>query len=143
METTEKKARIKLKKIIIKVSDVSQCVVKPPHIKVKVEMYCETCKRIHRFHYNEWKNGRAGAKTVQDIIDKYAWKYCNREDYMANNGFAIMQADAKGVNLVETFISFVKSLPNAKIITLNSGDRLFVVDVSSDGKFGCQPPTYK
>jgi len=80
-QTNSNREQKKLPRELITVHDFAECanIRKKEHTKTKVAIYCQTCERFHHLHFGEFKRGLSEAKCLQDIIDRYAWKYCYRE----------------------------------------------------------------
>ena len=108
----------KLPKELITIRDFSECanIRKKEHTKTKVAIYCQNCKKFHHLHFNEFKKGYADAKCLQDIINKYAWKYCFRGD----NLFIIEQKieETKEDKIARFLEEKIQKLPGEKIITI-------------------------
>lgn len=130
----------KIAKILIELNDFAEInnIKKPKHTKVKVAIYCNTCKRKHHLHFGEFKNGSANAKNLQDIIDKYSWKYCNR-DRNNNKGFQITEIpnfdNTKNDKNIINFISILKNIRGFKIVTITVGEYTKAFDINEDFKF--------
>jgi hypothetical protein len=124
----------KLSKELIELNYFSEAVniYKKKHVKLKIAMYCNVCKRKHHFHFGEFKNGLNNADSIQDIIDKYSWKYCIPEK---RNGFIFLS------NKVNIFLKMIKQIEGKKIITIttetadNYSLRSFDVIDDEDGDF--------
>lgn len=136
----QKSSNNKIAKLLIELNDFSEInnIKKPKHTKVKVAIYCNTCKRKHHLHFGEFKNGSANAKNLQDIIDKYSWKYCNR-DRNNNKGFQITEIpnfdNTKNDKNIINFINILKNIKGSKIVTINVDEYTRVFDINEDFKF--------
>ena len=119
-QTNSNREQKKLPRELITVHDFAECanIRKKEHTKTKVAIYCQTCKRFHHLHFGEFKRGLSEAKCLQDIIDKYAWKYCYRgSDYFKlniNQGVEETE-EAKTARMIEDKI---QKLSGDKIVTI-------------------------
>jgi ferritin-like protein len=110
----------KLPRELITVHDFSECanIRKKEHTKTKVAIYCQTCKRFHHLHFGEFKKGYADAKCLQDIIDKYAWKYCYRESSFFKININQKTEDTEEDKIARIIGDKIQKLQGDKIVTI-------------------------
>ena len=123
-------------RLLIELNDFSKIndIKKPEHTKVKVAIYCNTCKRKHHLHFGEFKNGSVHAKDLQDITDKYCWKYCNRD----REPQIIKIYDANYIDNnknITNFINILKNIKGSKIVTITTSNYSQAFDINKDFQF--------
>ena len=129
----------KLPKLLIQIDDFSKIneVKKPKHTKVKVAVYCNTCKRKHHLHFGEFKNGSVNARNLQDIIDNYRWKYCNRDTHRTGLQFILITNldELKNQKNIKEFTEILKNINGFKIVTITTAEETRIFDINENFNF--------
>ena len=114
-----------------------------PAKRAKARLYCPKCERHHHFQWGEMQNAvKDGASSLEEIVGKYAWKYCRSSQRTDGYVYSYARVETKdiGIGAANDLLATILDIPGNKIITLYRADGTeFKIDISAQGRFGYAP----